>query len=166
MRRGDVLGVLAGLAGGVVAAGVGVQGVRPVVIGLVVAGVAIWGARRWPEGTHLPWPRRGRRVYSGGSHEVSRLATSIDRHARRAAMPDPRLQQRLRRLAESKLRRADVAWPDPRTRELLGADVHADLIADEFIPNPDRVEAIVEAIERLPDSTAGGVGPRSPGGAG
>lgn len=151
MRRHYVLGLLAGTAVGLVAFGFGVQGWRPILMGIVVAGFVTWVRTSWPEGTYLTWPALGNRVYGGGSHQVARLAVSIS-HRTRSPTPDPGLQHRLRRLATTRLQRLGVAWDDARAPELLGREVHEALADVEFNPDVQGTETIIAAIERLSEA--------------
>ncbi|AYY14105.1 hypothetical protein EF847_16765 [Actinobacteria bacterium YIM 96077] len=149
MKRWDVLGPLCGIATGLVAFAFGVQGWRPVLIGVIVAGLFVWAPRFWPEGRYLRWPRVGKRIHRGGSHQVSRLASSISRRNRSGARPDASLQHRLRRLATTKLNRLGISWDDPRVPELLGPAVHEALTTETFSPTIDEIAAIITAIENL-----------------
>lgn len=158
MRRPPILAPLAGLAVGLLTFAFGVQGWRPILIGLVVACFTFWARTSWPEGVYLQWPVRGTRVYGGGSHQVARLASSIS-HRKRSRMPDPGLQHRLRRLAAARLHRLGVPWDDARAAEMVGEDVYAALTRQDFDPDVRGVETIITAIERLDDSgqLAGGL---------
>lgn len=151
MKRWYVIGPLAGTAVGAVAFVFGVQGWRPILLGIVVGAFIIWAPRSWPEGLHLPWPRVGARVYSGGSQQVSRLSSALAQRSR--DFSDPGLQHRLLRLATAKLHRLGVSWDDPRAPELLGHGVHAALMTDTFTPDLPGVERIVAAIENLDNWT-------------
>ncbi|WP_129666497.1 hypothetical protein [Phytoactinopolyspora endophytica] len=153
MKRWYVLGPLAGIGAGLTAFGLGVQGWRPVLIGIVVTGFLIWAKRYWPEGSYFPWPLAARHLYGGGSHQVGRLTTSISQRVR-GRTPDPGLQHRLRRLAVARLHRIGVAWDDPRAAQLLGHDVYNVLVTDQFNPDLHGVGTIVTAIERLDDADA------------
>lgn len=149
MRRWYILGPLGGIAVGLAALALGVQGWRPLLMGVVGGGFIMWSRRFWPEGMYAPWPRASRQVYSGGSHQVSRLSASINQRARSASTPDPGLQLRLRRLATARLRRMGVPWDDPRTPDVLGQEVYEALTTDTFTPDIRSVDVIVTAIERL-----------------
>lgn len=160
MKRWYVIAPLAGAAVGAGAFLLGVQGWRPILVGVVVAAFLLWAPRFWPQGIHLPWPRAGGRVYSGGSQQVSRLASSLVQRADSKRLPDPALQYRLRRLAVARLHRLGVGWNDARALELLG-DVHGVLTADTFVADLAEVERIVAAIERLDETTPYSIVPRS-----
>ncbi|NED99834.1 hypothetical protein [Phytoactinopolyspora halotolerans] len=153
MRRWYIGAPLAGIGSGLFAFVIGVQGWRPILIGVVVAGALIWSKRYWPEGSYFPWPLRGPRLHGGGSHQVARLTSSISQRIR-ARTPDPSLQYRLRRLATARLRRLGLAWDDPRAVQLLGKDVHDALGSDEFNPDLRSIEVIIGVIERLDDAAA------------
>ncbi|NDL56701.1 hypothetical protein [Phytoactinopolyspora mesophila] len=160
MKRWYILGPGAGAAVGLIAFAVGVQGWRPVLMGIVVAGVAVWAPRYWPEGAHLPWPRTANRLRSGGSSQVARLASRLGQQARSGRIPDPSLQHRLQRLAAVKMHRLGVVWDDVRGPELLGHDVHTVLRSESFQPDLPTIERIVRAIEQL-DAAGGATAARN-----
>jgi hypothetical protein len=164
MKRWYVLAPIYGVATAAAAFVFGVQGWRPVLIGLVVTGLLLWARQYWPQGTYLAWPLVGHRIRGGGSHQVARLARTIAGQARPDAT-DPGLQFRLRRLAGAKLHRLGVGWDDPRAAEMLGHDVYAALNAQRFGPGVKGVEVIVAAIERV-GASAAEPGSREPHGMG
>ncbi|SEF18520.1 hypothetical protein [Jiangella alba] len=144
-RRAIVRAVLLGAAAGAVAWAFGVQGWRPILIGVcVTAGaLAVLGI---PPGWYGRWPARPKPSSGGGSGQVWRLANRLRRYEHDY---DPALHQRLRSLAAARLRRLGLEWDDPRAAEALGPDVHATLSAETMRPSLRDVDAVVSAIERL-----------------
>jgi hypothetical protein len=159
MKRWYVLGPASGVAVGLIAFATGVQGWRPVLVAIVVAGFLIWAPKYWPEGAHLPWPRAANRLRSGGSNQVARLASRLGQQNRSGRIPDPSLQHRLQKLAAVKMHRLGVPWDDNLGPDLLGSDVHKMLRGENFQPDLRSIEHIVRAIENL-DATGPGIAGR------
>ncbi|PSL06897.1 hypothetical protein CLV30_102286 [Haloactinopolyspora alba] len=146
---------LAGVGTGALCWFVGVQGLRPVLIGLCAAAVAVTVALL-PPGVHGRWPDQPRPVRGGGSSQAWRLENRLRTMWSPVGGPDPALQFRLRRLAAARLARHGIAWDSPHAGDALGDDVHAALSAERFHPDIRDIERIVAAIEAIDQQPSGG----------
>lgn len=134
---------------------IGVQGARPVLVGLCVLAVAAV-IPAVPVGRHGRWPTQPRLAYGRGSSQVWRLANRLRSLHSPAGGPDAALQHRLRRLAAARLARHGIAWEHPRAADELGEDVYAALTAEKFHPDLHDLDRIVTAVEHLDRPAPGG----------
>ena len=146
------------VAGAAVAGGswlFGVQGARPILLGVCTAAV-VATFMTVPAGRHPRWPHQPGSARGGGTTKVWRLANRFSSLVRRSGGADSALQNRLRRLAIARLGRHGIAWNDSRAGEVLGTDVYRALTAPNFHPDVDELERVVSAVENADPTATGG----------
>lgn len=113
------------------------------VCGLLVVGLLRTDVPDWSLGSRTAaWPR-------GQDEGLGRVVRAIDAHTW-SEMPDSRLQQSLRGVAASRLRRRHaLSLADPRARDLLGPDLHDLLTGATTRIAPADLARHLERIERL-----------------
>ncbi|ONI86200.1 hypothetical protein ALI22I_26230 [Saccharothrix sp. ALI-22-I] len=137
MMRAVLLAVVVAAGAAFVLNRVGAPWLWAVLIALPIGALALL-VSRLPRATDVVWSPQPANVSTATSAQASSLAS---RFAEAAVDQDRfanRVQPRLRRLAEARLRQVHGIYDihDPRAREVLGADLHR-LLTDPKAPLPE-----------------------------
>ncbi|WP_158842436.1 hypothetical protein [Saccharothrix deserti] len=137
MARAVVLAVVIAAVTAFVLVRVGAPWLWAALIALPVGALALL-VSRLPRATDIVWAPRPANIATATSSQASALAGRLAEAAVDQDRFVGRVQPRLRRLAEARLRQVHGVYDihDPRARELLGADLHR-LLTDPKAPLPE-----------------------------